>query len=184
MVNPRPDAASSPTAAGSLISDGQICLRPLAVEDVDAHLDGCDRIIIDRLSGGKVSTRGRTHDWLEQNAQAWTSAGYVVDLGIEDDGTGLLAGCVGIQRGLDYLQPRQVNLTYAVYPQWRGRRYAARAVSLAMQLETQRRPVSQFVIRASPENPESIAVALRAGFVHSHLTDDQHGKLLWLERVP
>src|SRR5664280_3496999 len=68
---------------------------------------------------------------------------------IEDRQSGLLAGCVGIQRGLDYLSAGQVNLTYALYPQWRGRELATRAVRLAMEIGRRRGAVSEFVIRVA-----------------------------------
>lgn len=138
-----------------------------------------------RVSGGHIGRSGLVdvRAWLEDNAGARTEGRCVVDLGIEDAQTGLLAGSVGIQRGLDYLRPGQVNLTYAVYPRWRGRGYAARAVSLAMRLEGELRPVAEFAIRAALDNPESIAVARRAGFTDSHRTRDEHGELLWLHRV-
>ena len=163
-----------------LLEDDRIGLRPLAVSDADAHLVGCDEVIIERLGGGKPSSRSQVEAWLETNALAWASGGDVVDLGIEDLGTGLLCGCVGVQRGLDYLGRGQVNLTYALYPQWRGHGYATRAVRLAMQTASARRPVVEFVIRVAPDNVESIAVAQRAGFERSGQTNDARGDLIWL----
>jgi RimJ/RimL family protein N-acetyltransferase len=174
------DPAQHHATTNLVLEDDRIGLRPLAVRDVDAHLAGCDQVIIERLGGGEPLSRSQTKVWLETNAREWASGGDVVDLGIEDLGTGLLCGCVGLQRGLDYLSTGQVNLTYALYPQWRGHGYATRAVRLAMQVARGRRPVVGFVIRAAPDNPESIAVAQRAGFTRSGQTDDTHGKLVWL----
>ena len=162
-----------------LLWDDHIALRPLAVSDADAHLAGCDEAIVERLGGGEPSSRSQIEAWLETNARAWASGGDVVDLGIKDLGTGLLCGCVGLQRGLDYLSRGQVNLTYALYPQWRGRGYATRAVRLSMQAAAGR-PVAEFVIRVAPDNPNSIAVAERAGFERSGHTNDAHGELIWL----
>lgn len=101
----------------TLIEDETIRLRALRSDDAGAHLAGCDRIIIDRLGAGSQSTRDEVSRWLRQNAQTWVNGGDVFDLGIEDRQSGLLAGCVGIRRGLDYLSAGQVNLTYALYPQ-------------------------------------------------------------------
>jgi hypothetical protein len=100
----------------TLIEDATIRLRALCTDDAGAHLAGCDQVIIDRLGGGTQSTRDEVSRWLRQNTQAWVNGGDVFDLGIEDRQSGLLAGCVGIQRGLDYLSAGQVNLTYALYP--------------------------------------------------------------------
>ena len=163
-----------------LLTDEVIGLRPLSVSDADAHLAGCDEVIVERLGGGKPSSRSQIEAWLETNARAWAGGGDVVDLGIEDLTTGLLCGCVGIQRGLDYLDEGQVNLTYALYPQWRGCGYATRAVVLAIAVAQRRHPAAEFVIRAAPDNPDSIAVAERAGFAEAGQTSDAHGSLLWL----
>lgn len=168
------------TTTKFLLRHDRIGLRPLAVADAEAHLAGCDEVIIARLGGGEPSSRGQIEAWLETNAYAWVSAGEVVDLGIEDLGSGLLCGCVGAQRGLDYLTEGQVNLTYALHPQWRGHGYATRAVRLAMRAAQTRGHVVEFVIRAAPDNPESIAVAERAGFERSGQTNDAHGELIWL----
>jgi RimJ/RimL family protein N-acetyltransferase len=163
----------------TLIEDATIRLRALCSDDAGAHLAGCDRVIIDRLGGGSQPTPDEVSRWLRQNAQAWVNGGEVFDLGIEDRQSGLLAGCVGIQRGLDYLSAGQVNLTYALYPQWRVRGLATRAVRLAMEIGRRRGPVSEFVIRVATDNPESSRVAARAGFRVAPTTDDDHGHLLW-----
>lgn len=169
---------------GYLVDDGTVGLRPLDVDDTAAHLAGCDVLIDERLGGGRPPREADVARWLHGNAVGWALGGDVVDLGIEDLASGELAGCVVIQRGLDYLRDGEVNLTYALYPAWRGRGWAARAVALAVRLEVARRPVARFVIRAAPDNPESLAVARRAGFTDAGETDDAHGHLVWLEQRP
>jgi RimJ/RimL family protein N-acetyltransferase len=144
--------------------DEVVRLRPLRVSDAAAHLAGCDRAIIDALGGGIPPTPGEIEDWLLFNASAWADAGPVVDLGIVEIASGTLAGCVGIQRGLDYLSPGQVNLSYALYPAFRGRGLATRSVRLAMEVARARGSVREFVIQVAPENVESVRVAERLGF--------------------
>lgn len=177
-------AERTPGAGDLLRTDGRIGLRPLSAADADAHLAGCDEVIIERLGGGEPSTREQIEEWLDANTDAWALRGPVVDVGITDLASMTLCGCVGIQRDLDYLTDGQVNLTYALYPPWRGRGYATRAVRLAMQVAVESRPVDEFVIRVAPENTQSVAVAERAGFSRSHLTADQHGELVWLSLRP
>lgn len=169
---------------GFIVDDGTVGLRPLDVSDTAAHLAGCDDLITERLGGGEAPREADVAQWLHGNAVGWARRGDVVDLGVADVATGELAGCVGIQRGLDYLREGEVNLTYALYPPWRGRGWAARAVALAMRPEVARRPVARFVIRVAPDNPESVAVARRAGFTDAGETDDDHGHLVWLALHP
>ena len=164
----------------ALISDQVIQLRPLSADDAQAHLAGCDRAIMRSIgSVGRRPTEAQVRQWLTRNATAWSCGGPVVDLGIEDKATGVLCGIVGMQRALDYLEPGQVNLTYSLYPMWRGRGYATRAVRLAMALAPAGADVDQFAIRAAAWNVESIRVAERLGFVRSHTSDDKHGRLEW-----
>jgi RimJ/RimL family protein N-acetyltransferase len=134
------------------------------MSDAAAHLAGCDRAIVDRLGGGVPPSLEEVEGWLQSNATAWTHAGLVVDLGIEEVATGTLAGCVGVQRGLAYLKAGQVNLSYALYPAFRGRGLATRSVGLAMEVAMSRGSVSEFVIQVAPENVESVRVAQRLGF--------------------
>lgn len=163
----------------AVIGDEVIQLRPLSAEDAEAHLAGCDRAIVDSLGGGEPPTEAQVRHWLAGYASAWEEGEPLVDLGIEDKATGALCGSVGMQRGLDYLEPGEVNLTYSLYPSWRGRGYATRAVRLAMEIARRGGPVDQFVIRVAAWNGASIGVAQRLGFRFSHTSDDEHGRLEW-----
>jgi RimJ/RimL family protein N-acetyltransferase len=165
--------------SGAVIGDAVIELRPLSIEDVEAHLAGCDRAILDSLGGGESPTASQVLQWLTTNASAWARGEELIDLGIQDKATGSLCGSVGIQRGLDYLEPGQVNLTYSLYPNWRGRGYATRAVRLAMLSARHRGGVEQFVIRVAAWNGASIRVVQRLGFRFSHTSEDEHGRLQW-----
>ena len=163
----------------AVIDDEAIRLRPLTAGDAETHLAGCDQVIVDSLGGGEPPKFEQVQHWLAANASAWASDEPVVDLGIEDKATGALCGTVGIQRRLDYLKPGQVNLTYSIYPHWRGRGYATRAVRLAMEVARRHSDVDQFVIRAATWNRASIRVAHRLGFAYSHTSDDARGQLEW-----
>lgn len=165
-----------------MIGDELIQLRTLSADDAKAHLAGCDRAIVESLGGGEAPTEAQVRRWLTENASAWARGEPLVDLGIEDKATGALCGTVGVQRGLDYLEPGQVNLTYSLYPTWRGRGYATRAVRLVMEVAHHRAEVDQFVIRVAAWNGASIRVAQRLGFRRSHTSDDENGRLEWFVR--
>ncbi|MCX4825674.1 GNAT family N-acetyltransferase [Streptomyces sp. NBC_01142] len=61
------------------------------------------------------------------------------------------------------LAPGQVNVAYGLYPSWRGRGLATRAVVLASRYAASEGG-QEAVIQVEPENPASAAVARRAGF--------------------
>jgi RimJ/RimL family protein N-acetyltransferase len=77
-----------------------------------------------------------------------------------------------VQFDQPYLAPGQVNLAYGLYPAWRGRGIATRAVRLAC-LHAAAAGAAQAVIRVDPENVASAAVAGRAGFKRTQGKDDR-----------
>ena len=107
----------------------------------------------------------------------------MVDLGIEEVASGTLAGCVGIQRGLDYLSPGQANLSDALYPAFRGRGLATRSVRLAMEVARARGSVREFVIQVAPENVESVRVAERLGFRLERTETGTSERVCWYVRT-
>ena len=173
-----------------LPATARLRLRPLGPDDTAAQVAGEDDEIVRRLSGQRNTEAGH-RDWLVGARQRWESGTDVFDLGIEVvDGApgfapaefGVLTGMVGLQWGMDYLEPGQLNLTYAVYAPFRGRGVATGGVSMAMEMAPSLWPVREFVIRADPDNAASTAVARRSGFALSHTTQDEHGHLQWFTR--
>ncbi len=146
--------------------------------DLASHAAGCDDPEITRwVNGGRPSTASEHLSWLRRQAAGWPGGADVVDLAAELDG--VLVGIVGIQRGLDYLQPGQVNLTYTVYPQHRRQGLATRATALSMDAARTRWPgqVHEFVIRCDPANAASAAVARSLGFTDLGLVEEPEGTL-------
>ena len=64
----------------------------------------------------------------------------------------------GLHSRMPYLQPGQVNVTYALYAPYRGQGLASDAVRLAMGLGSGLFTATVFVIRTHPENKHSAAV--------------------------
>ncbi|MEV0663709.1 GNAT family N-acetyltransferase [Actinomadura luteofluorescens] len=84
----------------------------------------------------------------------------------------VLAGTIDLRFSGEGLAPGQVNVAYGLYPSWRGRGLATRAVLLASQYAASEGG-AEAVIQVEPENPASAAVARRAGFTPSK---PMHGK--------
>lgn len=121
--------------------------------------------MINRWSNdGRVSSDEEHLAWLQANAGAWIVGAPVVDLAIVDVASGDHVGIVGIQRGLPYLLPGEVNLTYNVYRGRRGHGYATAAVVEAMRLALSQVPAVRFIIRCDPANKASSSVARRLAF--------------------
>ncbi|WP_309234971.1 GNAT family N-acetyltransferase [Streptomyces lunaelactis] len=112
----------------------------------------------------------------------WEADGPVHAFGIRVGAPAELTGTVEVQFDQPYLTPGQVNISYGLYPAWRGRGLATRAVELACQHAAAYGAVGA-VIKADPGNPASAAVARRVGFVPVRRGADEDGSVMnWFGR--
>ena len=161
------------------LSDGTVTLSPLSLSDVDAHLAGEDDQLVRWLNGGP-GTRATVEAHIRRCLEQWAAGGPVHTFGVRTQG--VLAGTIDVQFDQPYLGARQVNLAYGLYPPWRGRGIATRAVALAC-LYAAATGATQAVIRVDPENTASAAVAGRSGFTYvKRSRDKDHNRLDWYMR--
>lgn len=144
------------------LSDGTITLSPLRPDDVDAHLAGEDEQLVRWLNGGP-GTREGVEAYVRHCREQWESAGPLRAFGIRAGADEVLAGTVDLRFAGEGLAPGQVNVAYGLYPSWRGRGLATRAVLLASRYAADEGG-AEAVIQVEPDNPASAAVARRAGF--------------------
>jgi RimJ/RimL family protein N-acetyltransferase len=161
-----------------ILADGVIALRPMTVADAEAHLAGEDAELVRWLNGGR-STIGGVRRYLKQVEKWWVTGTPMLGFGIRVPPAGDLAGTMDIWLHQPYLGADEVNLSYGLYPRWRRRGFATRAVLLAFGYLPGLTGVNRAVIRVAPGNKASAAVAVRAGFAYLRQTDDEHGILDW-----
>ncbi|HEX2145925.1 MAG TPA: GNAT family N-acetyltransferase [Glycomyces sp.] len=163
------------------LSDGTVTLVPLGPADFEAHFAGEDEELVRWLSGGPTTPEG-LRDYLELCQRWWTQGGPFHNFGIRVGAALDLAGTVDVQIGQYYLRAGQANLAYGLYPQWRGRGLATRAVHLACR-HAALLGCAEAVIRCEPENTRSAAVATRAGFAFRQRRSEPDGTVLdWYAR--
>jgi RimJ/RimL family protein N-acetyltransferase len=155
-------------------------LTALTMADAAAHLSGEDGELVRWLSGGR-STPATVEAYLRGCVQQWDDGGAVLAFGIRVGDPPQLAGTIEIQTGQPYLQLGQVNLAYGLYPVWRGRGIAGRAVDLACRI-AKARGAWQAIIRVDPANASSVAVASRCGFTCQGIRCDEPTSLQWWTR--
>ncbi|MEU9919574.1 GNAT family N-acetyltransferase [Streptomyces sp. NPDC051001] len=153
------------------LSDGIITLSPLRLDDVEAHLTGEDELLVRWLNGGP-GTREGVEAYFRHCWEQWDTAGPLRAFGIRVATDEALAGTIDLRFAGEGLAPGQVNVAYGLYPSWRGRGLATRAVFLASQYAASEGG-EEAVIQVEPENPASAAVARRAGFTPGK---QPHGK--------
>jgi RimJ/RimL family protein N-acetyltransferase len=154
------------------LSDGIITLSPLRPDDVEAHLTGEDELLVRWLNGGP-GTREGVEAYFRHCQEQWEIAGPLRAFGIRVGVDEVLAGTVDLRFAAEGLTAGQVNVAYGLYPSWRGRGLATRAVLLASQYAASEGG-QEAVIQVEPGNPASAAVAQRAGFTpgeHTHSKD-------------
>ncbi|MBP9815754.1 GNAT family N-acetyltransferase [Candidatus Woesebacteria bacterium] len=147
------------------LTNGNITLRPFTLADAEYHLTHEDQEIEKWLSGGK-STLESVTTWIQRNADSWAVGGPVFNFAIVDT-SGTLVGMVEarpIDPAAFTTQEGDVNISYGIYPEARGKNYAVEAVELIMQfLKTHDH--NRAVIRVNPEKIASLSVPRKLGFV-------------------
>jgi RimJ/RimL family protein N-acetyltransferase len=163
------------------LSDGIITLSPLRLDDAEAHLAGEDEPLVRWLSGGP-GTREGVEAYIRHCREQWDTAGPLRAFGIRVGGDEVLAGTIDLRFAAEGLAPGQVNVAYGLYPSWRGRGLATRAVLLVSRYMAHEGG-KEAVIRVEPENAASAAVARRTGFSPGKHTHGQDGtRLDWYIR--
>jgi RimJ/RimL family protein N-acetyltransferase len=157
------------------LSDGSILLRPLRAEDAADHLAGEDDEIAKWLSGGR-STLATVRTFIESCRESWRIGSPRRAFGVFDCPTNRLIGFVEANFAV-LLEPGQVNVSYSVFPQWRRKGIALRALDLIDVYLRSTTNARQIVLRIAPANTASMKLAERAGFTFLGLIDEPEGLL-------
>ncbi len=157
--------------------DALILLRPLRPRDAALHLAGEDAEQVRWLSG-RAGTIESGRAWIESNAAIRARGEPLWNFGIWLHATGELVGNVEAKadQNVPGVGPGEANISYVIFPAWRRRGLAARAVGLVCNALRQT-GLERAVIRADPDNVASIRVAQRAGFRAVGVVHAQEGLL-------
>jgi RimJ/RimL family protein N-acetyltransferase len=154
--------------------DGVVRLRPLAPHDAPEHLAGEDAELWRWVTEGHPGTIETVNAFIERNLQSWNALGPLRNFGVWDEVGGALLGNCEANFAQEGLAPGEVNLSYAIWPAFRGRGYATRAVSLLCTYLASETDRDVAIIRVDPANARSIAVAERCGFTPIASTEPQY----------
>lgn len=157
------------------LTDGVIFLRLLTAEDAADQLAGEDDEMAKWVSGGR-STLTSVQAFIERSRENWSSGGPRRPFGIVDCATNQLIGFIEMSKQ-PVLQPDQINLSYGIFKEWRGRGLAVRAVNLICKYLHATSGEKQMILRVRPANSSSIRVAEKAGFSYIGTFDEPEGRL-------
>jgi RimJ/RimL family protein N-acetyltransferase len=147
------------------LSDGIVTIRPFILEDAQAHLAGEDEEQVKWLSGGK-STLESVQKWIEENTGSWRrGGGPLYNFAVEDAETRKLIGMVeaSTDTSIAGIKEGDANISYALYPDARGKGYVTKAVTLLLDF-LKSRGIKRAVIRVDLKNTASANVPARLGF--------------------
>lgn len=165
-------------------TDGIVTLRPLSLGDASDHLAGDDEENVRWLSGA-VSNIDTVTAWILRNQASWKSDGPIRNFGVRDTATDRLAGNIEAAMNYDNLigvNEGEANVSYSIFPEWRGRGYAARAVDVLCGYLSGL-GLRNAVIRVHPDNLRSIRVAEVALFRKTGIIENEDsGSLVRFER--
>jgi RimJ/RimL family protein N-acetyltransferase len=163
------DSLNNPT-----LTDGVIFLRPLTERDAD-HLAGEDEEMAKWVSGG-WSTPATVEAFIRNSQENWRSGGPRRPFGVFECMTNRLVGFIEVNL-TRLVEPGQVNISYGVFPQWRRRGIALRAIDLMDEYLGTATDASQMVLRIAPANAASLKLAEKAGFTFRGLFDEPEGQM-------
>ena len=156
------------------LTDGVIRLRPLTQADAAAHLAGEDEEMAKWLSGGR-STAATVRTAIDRFEEQWYTGGARRALGVFACSNDQLIGFV--EANLDLLgNPEEVNVSYGIFPPWRGRALAGRAINLIGQYLRSATAARRIVLQIAPENARSIRVAEKARFARAGAHEVEEGR--------
>lgn len=169
------------------LTDGVIVLDQHTVADADAHLAGEDEEQARRFGWHPArSTPESARRAIEEWQALWESSGPSRTFAIRDPQTGALAG--GCQ--LRLRENHVAEMSYWVFPTFRGMGFAGRAVSLACQWAFTALGVERMELYIEPDNAGSRRAAVRAGFTEEGVLrareqiGDQRRDMVLYSRLP
>ena len=158
------------------LTDGVIFLRPLRFVDAVDHLAGEDDEIAKWLSGGR-STLATVQGYITSCEEHWRTSGTRRAFGIFHCSTNRLIGSIEVNLAYQSI-PGQVNISYGVFLNWRGKGVAQRALELVGSYLKRSTELRQMVVRIAPENAASLRVVEKAGFQRLGIFDEPKGRMV------
>lgn len=159
------------------LTDGSVLLRPLQQVHAAAHLAGEDEAMARWLNGGR-STAASVARYIQDSLRQWRTGGSRRAFGVFHVGTGALVGSAEAHLDLPILASWQANLSFGVFPPWRGCGIADRSIMLLCTYLRSQTEIREAVLRISPDNHPSLRVAKRCSFRPIGSTDEAEGPML------
>jgi RimJ/RimL family protein N-acetyltransferase len=147
------------------LNDGVVELRSRTLGDVEQQIAGQDPEI-DAWLGWDPPTVENVSAMITSCMEAEAAGLQRFDLGVYDASTGALVGNCLANFVDPLLADGEVNVAYAIFPAWRHRGIASRAVELLCEWLRSEPSARIAVLKIDSGNYGSLGVARRNGFLH------------------
>lgn len=142
--------------------------------DVRAQLEGEDEEHARRFGWHPArSTEESVRSSIERGQNDWANDGPTRAFAVREKASGrLVGGCE-----LRLVGGAAAEISYWIYPPYRGRGFARRALKLVLEWSKRERGINRFVLRIERDNIASRRLAASIGFVLSGEERDGDGRL-------
>ena len=142
------------------MSDGVVLLDGFRSGDAEEHLLGEDDEMRRRFDAERPATLEETRSAIDRWIAARAAGGPMFAYALRDTSGRLMGGCELRVSSVD-----SASVSYWLFPMFRGRGYAVRALELLCAAATKVRGLDRLEARISPENHNSQRVVERVAFV-------------------
>jgi RimJ/RimL family protein N-acetyltransferase len=172
------DGVKFSTTPPEKLSDGVIRLDGFQIADAEAHWLGEDDEMRLRFEAPRRATLAETQAAMLRWIEAWTTGGPMFAYAVRRHDGLLVGGCE-----LRCLAADRANVSYWIFPRFRGEGYAARALILLVQAACAIRGLQSLEAHIDVDNIASRNTASRAGFVAMGTVVDVSEKGAPVERL-
>jgi RimJ/RimL family protein N-acetyltransferase len=144
------------------LTDGIVLLDAHRFEDAEAHLLGEDEEMRRRFNSLRPATLEETRQAVERWIAGRADGVPMFAYALREVSGQLVGGCELRMRSAS-----SANLSYWVFPSFRGRGFALRAVNLLSAAADAIPGLRRLEVRIAPDNESSRRVAVKAGFIES-----------------
>lgn len=160
--------AARPIRLPERLSDDVVLLDGHVLADAEAHLAGEDAEMLRRFEAPHASTLDQTRAAIGRWIEARSAGGPMIAYAMRSASGELVGGCE-----LRLAAPDSADVSYWVFPSFRGKGYARRALTLLCQAAAKLDDVDWAEAHIDADNLPSRRVAEHAGFIETGVVKDQ-----------
>jgi RimJ/RimL family protein N-acetyltransferase len=149
------------------LDDGTLLLNVHRVEDAEAHLEGEDEEMRSRFDAVRPATLEETRRAMRRWIEGRRTGAPMFAYAIRQRSGRLIGGCE-----LRMRSPVSANVSYWIFPQFRRRGYALRALSVLCEAASSVDELERLEARVAPDNVASRRVLDKANFVESGTVEE------------